>query len=178
MSEINPSAVKIKLATTSDVNTLLELSANTFYQAFAGQNTEANMAAYMTSAFTASQLSEEIKDPACIFFLAFMDEEAVGYSKLRKNKSHKNLKGAKAIEIHRLYVLKKMVGKKIGKALMEKCLEVAKRENYEVVWLGVWEHNTHAINFYKSWGFEVFSSYVFKLGDDAQTDLLMKKEII
>ncbi len=178
MKEINPASLKIRLAKTADVDTLLELSANTFYQAFAGQNTTANMAAYMTSAFTAAQLTEELKDPSCIFFLAFIEDEAVGYSKLRKSKAPKELKEVKAIEIHRLYVLGKMVGRKIGKALMEKCLEIAKRENYEVVWLGVWEKNTHAVNFYKSFGFEVFSSHVFKLGDEYQTDFLMKKEII
>jgi ribosomal protein S18 acetylase RimI-like enzyme len=169
--------IDIRQATVADIDILLDLSSDTFYQAFATQNTSDNMSAYMTSAFTKEQLYEELTDSSCIFFLAFLEDEIAGYCKLRKNKKHEALQAYQAIEIHRLYVLKTMIGKKIGKRLMEKCLEFARENNYEVVWLGVWEHNSHAIAFYKNWGFNIFSSYVFRLGNEDQTDYLMKKHI-
>jgi diamine N-acetyltransferase len=170
--------IEIKQATLADANLLLDLSTHTFYQAFAPQNSSANMAAYMTSAFTKEQLVKELREVNSLFFLAFFQGEAVGYAKLRKHATHPQLQKARAIEIHRLYVLKSMIGKKIGKALMEMCLQSAVQHGFEVVWLGVWEHNTHAIEFYKKWGFEVFDSYLFKLGSDDQTDLLMKKTLV
>jgi ribosomal protein S18 acetylase RimI-like enzyme len=46
-----------------------------------------------------------------------------------------------------------------------------------MIWLGVWEHNEHAISFYKKFGFEQFGDHIFMLGNDAQTDLLLKKNL-
>jgi ribosomal protein S18 acetylase RimI-like enzyme len=170
--------VEIRQATVADADLLLDLSSHTFFQAFAPQNSSANMAAYMTSAFTREQLIKELKEANSVFFLAFFHGEAVGYTKLRKYATHPQLQKARALEIHRLYVLKSMIGKKIGKALMEICLQLAVQQGFEIIWLGVWEHNTHAIEFYKKWGFEIFDSYLFKLGNDDQTDLLMKKTLV
>lgn len=171
------SNILIRQATVADAELLQDLSAHTFYQAFGEQNTSSNMAAYMASAFTDDLLQDELKSNDSIFFLATIDGKTAGYAKLRKNASHPELQQLKAIEIHRLYVLKSMIGKKIGKALMETCLQQAQNEDFEVIWLGVWEHNTHAIQFYKKWGFEIFSFHIFKLGSDNQKDFLMKKQL-
>ena len=43
------------------------------------------------------------------------------------------------------------------------------------MWLGVWQHNHRAISFNKQWGFEFYATHPFMLGDDLQTDELMKK---
>jgi ribosomal protein S18 acetylase RimI-like enzyme len=60
---------------------------------------------------------------------------------------------------------------------MSECLQFARENNSKWVWLGVWEKNERAIAFYKRWGFERFSEHIFMLGNDAQTDWLMKKNI-
>lgn len=82
------------------------------------------------------------------------------------------------MEISRIYVVNTAISTGIGKALMEECIQVAIQKNKEVIWLGVWEHNTRAISFYKKFGFIQFGTHLFMLGDDAQTDWLMKKELI
>ena len=61
--------------------------------------------------------------------------------------------------------------------MMKKCLEIAYEMKKDVVWLGVWEHNLRAIDFYSKWGFEKFGTHVFILGDDPQTDWLMAKKL-
>jgi len=45
------------------------------------------------------------------------------------------------------------------------------------VWLGVWDQNPRAISFYKKNGFIEFDKHVFRLGNDEQTDLMMRLEI-
>ncbi|MBU2267899.1 MAG: GNAT family N-acetyltransferase, partial [Bacteroidetes bacterium] len=42
------------------------------------------------------------------------------------------------------------------------------------IWLGVWEHNIKAIKFYQKQGFEKFDEHVYPIGDDPQTDWMMK----
>jgi len=81
------------------------------------------------------------------------------------------------IEIERLYAAKEFIGRNVGSKLMECCLQQAFDEGFQLVWLGVWEHNLRAISFYEKWGFEKFGSHPFMLGKDLQTDLLFKKTI-
>ena len=45
------------------------------------------------------------------------------------------------------------------------------------IWLGVWEKNVRAINFYKKNGFVEFDTHQFILGDEVQTDYLMKLQL-
>jgi ribosomal protein S18 acetylase RimI-like enzyme len=61
---------------------------------------------------------------------------------------------------------------------MQRCIEIAKEMHREIIWLGVWEHNQQAINFYTKWGFEKFGEHDFVLGNDVQTDWLMKKDLL
>lgn len=81
------------------------------------------------------------------------------------------------MEIERIYVLQKYQGKKIGQILYEKAIQIAHDKQVKYVWLGVWEQNLRAINFYKKNDFIEFDKHIFKLGNDAQTDIMMKKNI-
>ena len=53
--------------------------------------------------------------------------------------------------------------------------EKAFEKNKQYIWLGVWEKNESALGFYRTIGFIPFGTHVFKLGDELQTDILMKK---
>jgi len=79
------------------------------------------------------------------------------------------------MELARIYVITKMIGAGDGKALMNACIDVARQNNKDVLWLGVWEHNPRAIRFYTGFGFEKFDEHDFILGNDVQRDWLMKK---
>jgi len=81
------------------------------------------------------------------------------------------------MEIERIYVLKDFHGKNIGQLLFEKAIELATQKNANYIWLGVWEENPRAINFYKKNGFVEFDKHIFVLGDDEQTDIMMRLEL-
>ena len=100
-----------------------------------------------------------------------------GYVKLRDHRTPSSLISNNALEIARIYAMKRMIGKGVGSKLMEASLDEAKKRKKEVVWLGVWERNQRAIDFYTRWGFEKFDETDFLLGDDLQRDWLMKKTI-
>lgn len=60
---------------------------------------------------------------------------------------------------------------------MDFAFSFARQLNKKTVWLGVWEHNLRAINFYKKHGFSKFGEHLFLVGKDAQTDWLMKQSL-
>ena len=115
--------------------------------------------------------------PQNVFLTAFMDNELVGYAKLSTSENPPELENTAAIEIGRIYAAQKTIGLGVGKSLMLECISAAAKKNKQVIWLGVWEHNQRAISFYSKFGFEKFGEHDFVLGNDIQTDWLMKKTI-
>jgi len=102
---------------------------------------------------------------------------AAGYAKLNKGQPADGIVGTKPIELVRLYVDRKWLGRGVGEALMRRCLEEAGRAGFKTIWLGVWERNLRAQAFYRKWEFQAVGKHVFQLGEDAQTDILMERQI-
>jgi diamine N-acetyltransferase len=65
----------------------------------------------------------------------------------------------------------------VAQKLYEKALDLAKQSAVDFVWLGVWEENARAIRFYQKNGFVEFDRHIFKLGEDPQTDIMMKLDM-
>ncbi len=69
------------------------------------------------------------------------------------------------------------LGRGVGAALMRACLDEARRNQHQTLWLGVWEHNQRAQAFYRQWDFREVGTHIFQLGSDAQTDLLLERAV-
>jgi ribosomal protein S18 acetylase RimI-like enzyme len=173
-----PENVTIQELTLADADVLLALSKKTFFHFFAHLNKPEDMEAYASIAFTPQKMQAELGNPNSQFFFAMLDGEIAGYLKLNYGAAQTEFQDLNAVEIERIYVLAQYHGKKIGHQFIDFTLKEAARKKLQYVWLGVWEHNQKALTFYKSHGFEVFSSHEFVLGSDKQTDLLMKKAIL
>ena len=169
--------INIRIATLEDADLLADLSRRTFFETFASQNSSANLDKFMNEQFTRVALIAEVGAVHNIFLLAYDGNEPVGYVRLRENNNPPELNCANAIEIARLYAITNAIGKGVGKALMEHCIKIALELKMEAIWLGVWQENRRAIDFYTQWGFEKFGTHVFMLGDDPQMDWLMKKTL-
>ena len=171
------SDVIVREATKNDAALIADLSRKTFYETFASQNTKENMETFMNEQFTLEKLRQEVGEENNFFLVAERYGEAVGYARLREGGNPKELHDLPAIEIARIYSVQSLIGKGVGRALMQKCIELAGERGKQVIWLGVWEQNHHAISFYEKWGFEIFAEHDFVLGNDVQKDWLMKKVI-
>lgn len=168
---------QIRPATVADAEKLTELAARTFYDAFADMNTEENMKAYMSKAFTVEQLTSELSDPLAKFLLAETDGVIVGYAKLVSGEIPACITGQNPIELARLYIDKSCLGTGVGNDLMQASLNEARSLGHRSIYLGVWEHNHRAQSFYFRWNFRVVGSHIFQMGGDAQMDWLMEREL-
>jgi ribosomal protein S18 acetylase RimI-like enzyme len=112
-----------------------------------------------------------------IFLLAYLNEEIAGYVKLKDTRLPKGVDSKNAMEIARLYAMSTMIGRGVGKALMQKSIDIALEKKKDTIWLGVWKENKKAIDFYTSWGFSIFGECDFILGNDLQKDWMMKKKL-
>ncbi|MEZ4800288.1 MAG: GNAT family N-acetyltransferase [Flavobacteriales bacterium] len=168
---------EIRKVTLIDIDQLQKIGKQTFYETFAAGNTEENMIKYLNEGFSAEKLTNQINDNNAEFYFATLNDKVIGYLKLNLGQSQTELQDDKALEIERIYVLKDFHGKKVGQLLYDKAIEVAKDKKSDYIWLGVWEENPRAINFYKKNGFIEFDKHVFKLGNDEQIDIMMKLKL-
>ena len=167
----------IRYATIEDAKLIADISHQTFYETFAANNTKEDMHKFLNEQFTKGKLMMEVGARENLFLLAYDQHEVAGYVKLRDSRVPLPLKNTKAFEVARLYAMTNKIGKGVGAALMQKCIDVAHEKEKNVLWLGVWEKNLRAIEFYTKWGFEKFDETDFLLGDDMQKDWLMKKQL-
>jgi len=171
------STIEIKKITLNEIEQLQKISKQTFQATFLESNSEENIKNYLEEGFSKEKLTEELNDTNSAFYFATLEKEVIGYLKINFGASQTELKDSKAIEIERIYVSKEFHGKSVGQLLYDKAIEVAKQKGSEYVWLGVWEENPRAISFYKKNGFVEFDKHIFKLGDDEQTDIMMKMKL-
>jgi ribosomal protein S18 acetylase RimI-like enzyme len=170
-------SVDIRLATTADAALIADISRKTFHDTFAQFNTKENMDKFMQDQFSTRTLMEEVGMPGNTFMLAYCNNEPAGYVRLRDNNNPPELEGLQTMEIARIYVIKSWIGKGVGQSLMQQSISIADKRSKHFLWLGVWEKNFSAIDFYRSWGFKKFGTHNFVLGDDVQTDWLMIKKL-
>ena len=169
--------IQIKKATTYDLSTVQHIGRETFIETFADSNTEEDMSKYLENSFSDSKLTDELSNPDSLFYIAWEGDKPVGYLKLNTGIAQTELQDQKALEIERIYVKSSHLGKKVGQLLYEKALEVALQKHNSYLWLGVWEKNPRAIRFYEKNGFTAFDKHIFKMGDDEQVDIMMKREL-
>ena len=78
-------SIHIRRGTVEDYEVLADLGKRTFREAFANQNTPADMEAYLERSFAPAKIRRELEDPAAIFLLAYggVDLPPTGYAGLR-----------------------------------------------------------------------------------------------
>jgi ribosomal protein S18 acetylase RimI-like enzyme len=162
----------IRRAITTDARLLSVLSSVTFFDTFHGTCTNEDIQGFIETSFNPGQIYRELQDPDDFYFIAFINGEAAGYIRLKEDESDViEIKNHKGIELKRIYVTKEYHSQKIGAKLMNFALAFAAEKNYELIWLGVWEHNEKAKVFYKKFGFEDTGfKHPFPIGNTPQTD--------
>lgn len=163
---------------SEDLDELRDLSIRTYTETFADFNTEENMNEYLNRAYNRETLRDELMNSASKFYFLHTRNNLVGYLKLNKYRAQTDIKDPESIELERIYVVKEFQGNGFGKVLMEKAIEVAVSSQKKYLWLGVWEKNTKALNFYKKKGFYAFGKHLFVMGDDEQTDYILRKDLV
>lgn len=141
--------VKIVQVSEKDLPELIAISRETFADTFGKDNSPEDMAKFLDENYNEDKLGGEIATPGSFFYFLKVDGDVAGYLKLDVDDAQNEEVDPNGLEWSK-----------------------------SVLWLGVWEHNENAKNFYASRGLTRFSEHVFVLGDDCQTDFLLKKALV
>lgn len=84
---------------------------------------------------------------------------------------------ASTVELQRLYVDTAHHGRGIGSRLAVAVEDVARREGFTHMWLGVWEENSAAARVYAKLGYSPIGFHDFVVGSIAQRDDILMKQL-
>jgi len=165
----------IRRANLSDAKRVAEIAETTFRDTFGSTNTDEDLDSHCQASYGEAIQGAEIADPNVLTLLSEIDGKLVGFSQLRWAEAPECVQAQSPGEIHRFYFLTDYHGKGLAKELMNASLAEMKSRGSDVVWLGVWERNPRATAFYKKFGFAEVGDHIFKVGSDAQRDIVMSR---
>lgn len=174
----SPLRITIAKRTPAVAAQLADLGRRTFHDTYDANNSAEDMAEFVAATFGEEKQLTELNDPQTTFLVAHMQQEPVAYAKLRLGSALGLEEGKEAVgrlEIERLYVRQDWIGTGLGAALMRRAIEEARQHKCRTVVLGVWERNQPAIEFYRRFGFKEIGKHEFRVGQDVQTDLILRK---
>ena len=160
-----------------DLPFLQKIGMETFFATFAPFNSSTDLQGYLHSAFTIDKLLTEFNNPSSQFFMLDVDGELAGYLKLNIADAQTEEHSQEYLEIQRIYIKPSFQHRAIGHALALVATEMAQKLGKKKIWLGVWERNHPALNFYRSLGFQKVATHNFFIGPNPQTDYIMEKEL-
>ena len=165
--------ITIRRAVLQDHRLIATLGRDTFVDSFGADNHPQDMAKYLAQSFSPRIQADQLAQPGSLFLIAESGEQPVGYARLVAAPSPSCIDASKPIKLERLYADKQWIGRGVGSALIDACIAEAKALNCDGIWLGVWDKNERAIQFYRRWGFAQKGTQPFTLGHDRQNDLVM-----
>ena len=100
----------------------------------------------------------------------------IGYIKLNTKTAQTEHIHDQGMELERIYILESFQNQGLGLKVLNEVIKIALEESVKVLWLGVWQENKNAVRFYERHGFKKFGTHPYYIGQDEQTDWLMKIE--
>jgi diamine N-acetyltransferase len=170
-------ALLIQRATLRDAATLAEFGARTFRHTYESTTETTELENYVAASFTLEQIEAQIRAPTSYFFLASDENRLAGYVHLRVVKPPVCVTGLTPIELSRLYLDRRDQGHGFGSQLMQFALDESRRLERATIWLGVYDANTRARDFYSRWGFKDVGTREFEFGGCIYHDPVMSRVV-
>ena len=121
---------------------------------------------------TTDHLYELFQKERSCYFVATINDEVVAGAGIYPTEDLPD----KTCELVKMYVSSVARGKGLGKILLQKCIDEAKNNGFEKMYIETMQELTNAIEMYKKYGFNFIPS---SLGDSGHTgcDLFMMKDL-
>jgi ribosomal protein S18 acetylase RimI-like enzyme len=132
---------------------------------------EKDIITHLENYYSEAKLLELFNNHLVRGILAEIESRPIGWMKLYNDEL------VEKFFISSLYVLPEFQGYGIGKKLLQKAEETAKKLKHDKVWLGVMKDNVKALEWYRKIGFQFIEEEPFKMGETEVMHLIGNKLI-
>lgn len=165
--------IEYRDATPADGPALDAMAVEVWMQTFGHSASEADIATYLGEAYGPDgKLIADLNSGAARFRIALDEGRIVGYVKI--NPPWLPDADPTAIQLSQIYVNYDQHGSGVGRVLLDWAIATARNEGATALLLTVWEENHRAFAFYKKHGFEHIGDYAFPVGEQIDTDHIMR----
>ena len=165
-----PPEVALRPARPEDATTLAAFAAQAFTDTYRGLDDEQEIADYVAEHFTPDVMAGVIGDPACTTLLAWAGEQLAGYAVMRDKPAPGCVTTPAPLQLWRLYLGQGFIGQGLGARLMAAVHAQARRLDARTLWLGVYDRNVRAVEFYQRFGFAQVGTSEFLFGGRVYSD--------
>ena len=172
-----PQDFRIFRATIDTTRSLAAFSRKAFIDAYRDSNQPEYVEQYADQSFNHAVIRADIESSHCVFLVAAIEDEILGYAMLCSNQPIQCVSDAHPMQLQRAYVDNSKQGTGIGAALIEASVLEARKAGNQTIWLAAWNQNIRAHRFYERNGFRVVGKTYFMLGPERQEDVVMSRSI-
>ncbi len=167
--------ILVREATLGDLAALTELTRVTFAETFT-HYPEEELAAYLAQHYSADRIRHALSVPTRRTWLAEGGGGLLGYAVAGDaDLPHPEIT-ERAGQLHRLYLRPPAKGLGIGRRLMDTALDWLASQGRGPVYLGVWEKNLRAQDFYRSYGFRRVGDYQYPVGSTVDLEFILRRD--
>jgi diamine N-acetyltransferase len=157
--------ILIRRATVEDCSIVLHIGRIAVELSHRDSCAAEDMNQYLQNNYSDAAILNELSDPANIYQVIFYQGKPAGFSKIVLNASHTNIAEPNATKLDRIYLLSEFFDQKLGYHLLQKNIELSKKNDQCGMWLFTWTGNERAVNFYQRNGFTIIGDHLFKVSD-------------
>lgn len=166
----------IRPATPADIPALATLAAEAFRAAYVAYDDPTEIEDYVASAFTSEKFRRILAQNDATLLVATAGDALKGYVQLAPTTPPPCV-GPVPVELVRLYLDPRTIGRGYGAALMRAALHAAARGGWRTIWLGLHYRNQRARDFYRRCGFADVGTREFVFGGRTYDDPVMAMEL-
>jgi len=160
----------LRHASIEDAPTLAAFAAKAFVDTYRGHGDPQSIADYVAEHLSVSAVTGLARDPGSTIILGEVGSQPAGYTVLKAGEPPNCVTGPDPIELVRLYLGEEFLGRGFGEKLLLEVHAQAKRLGANTLWLGVYDRNVRAVQFYERFGFTRVGDKEFLLGGGVYID--------
>lgn len=159
----------VKKCTEADIDDLLRVSIQSYNEHYVYLWHDGGKK-YVANNFNTETFRQQIHDNNVALFLVYENEDSppVGFLKLNIDKAYDDKNEKESMELERIYLIKQVSGKGVGKQVLEFTDQFAREKNKKYIWLKAMD-STPAVDFYRKNGYNIIGDYMLTFPE-------MKKE--
>jgi len=154
----------IRHAQPEDAAALAAFAAQAFADTYLGLDDPQEIADYCAEHFQPEVMAGVVRDSACTTLLAWAGQQLAGYAILRDTSPPGCVTATAPLQLWRLYLGQRFIGQGLGARLMTEVHAQARQRGARTLWLGVYDRNVRAVEFYGRFGFVQVGTSQFLFG--------------
>lgn len=127
-------------------------------------NNKEELFEYLEHTYDPIKLATSIRKGSNYYFLAYLNGEAVGFVKAKKDSLNDQIDSISQIELQKIYVTPQFHGRGVGTALLNEVKNLAREVYPDYIWLDTHISNEKAIRLYERNGFKKMGEFYFTIG--------------